>query len=165
MKILFVYLALSVSGLVVFTTSVSAQQSGDEVAIRKVIDDFMLAEDNRDSKAVIAHFVQSPGLYFQVTPGDGRVVLAHGYENVVKIVGGRLQDMANVKPPKHTISRYTTHINGASAWVTFTLTAEMPDGEKVNSCQFSVLEKKAESWKIAAMTWQDYADDKLIEIK
>ncbi|MVM28461.1 hypothetical protein GO755_00350 [Spirosoma sp. HMF4905] len=170
MKVSLLSLFLSVATLIVFTTRSFAQTSGDEAAIRQVLDGMQLAFDKRNIKAFGSLFVQSPNLYYQVAPGGGEMIVAHGYDNMVKMIGHRLKELANEPPTKNTFTQYKTHINGNSAWVTFTLIAELPGGQKVNACQFSVLEKKADNgsaprWKIAAMTWQDYPDGKLVEVK
>lgn len=167
MKTTLLSLLLSAAALTAFTTRVFAQKSGDEAAIRQVIDATQLAVDNRDIKALGVHFIQSPDFYFRVTPSDGNgmVLVANGYDNAIKMIGGHLNDVATVKPPKHTLSQYAVHINGSSAWTTYILTDELPDGQKINACQFSVLEKKAGIWKVAAMTWQDYPGKKLVVVE
>ena len=162
-------LLLALSGLHLTQTFAQTTQA-DEAAIRQVHDDMLMAFDKRDIMAVGSQFVQSPDLYYQVAPGGGVMIVARGYDNMVKMIGSRMKDLANVPPTKNTVTQYVAHISGNSAWVTFTLTDELPDGQKINACQFSVLEKKSDNvsaprWKIAAMTWQDYPDGKLIEVK
>ncbi len=78
MKITLLSLLLSAAALTAFTTRSSAQKSGDEAAIQKVLDASLSTFDKRDLKGFAALFVKSPYLYYQVYTDDGQVIMAQG---------------------------------------------------------------------------------------
>ena len=164
MKTLFILLALSATTLL--ATTVRAQ-SADEKALRKTVDDSRAAFDKRDLNAFVTYFVNSPDLYYQVTTGDHQLILAHGFENMKKMVGGYMKD--NPTPAKAGSFKTTDlrlRVNGNVAF----LSGNSVDSSSNESSQdFIILEKQAGNgsgaqWKISALTAQYYEMGKRIEV-
>ena len=167
MKTILLSLLLSAALLTTFTTCVSAQQSGDEAAVRKTLDASLTTFNKRDLTGFAALFVKSPNLYYQVYTTEGQLIMAQGWEAMTHMVGGYMK--SNPKPSKTAISDYRIHINGNTAWVNATNHSEMA-GQKSQSRDLLIMEKQAGNgsaprWKIAALTSQAYTDKKLVVIK
>ena len=147
------------------TTTVRAQTS-EETAIRKVLDASRTASDQRDLNAFTACFVDSPDLVYQIMTGDHRMIVAHGMENMKKMVGGYFKSVpAPATPVVHQTTDYRVRVNGNMA----TATATMTDGTENSRIQV-VLEKAAQSdgagaWKILTLTGTYYEAGKLTEVK
>ena len=162
MKTLFLLLAFSATTLVATT---ARAQSADEKAIRKTIDDARAAFDKRDLNTFASYFVNSPDLYYQVTTGDHQLILAYGFENMKKMVGGYIKE--NPAPAKAGSFKTTDlrlRVNGNVAF----LTGNSLDSNG-HSQDFIILEKQggngsAPQWKILALTAQSYEMGKRIEI-
>ena len=137
----------------------------DETAIRKVLDDSGIAFSKRDLNAFGSLFIKSPELYYQVYTGDEMVILAHGWEAMTRMVGGYMKDNPPSNDVKMMASDHKLHIDGAAAWVSAHNDWVLPGGKKGFSRDFIVLEKQQGTWKIAALTSQNYAEGKFVEVK
>lgn len=159
MKTLLIVLALSATTLL--ATTVRAQ-SADEKAIRKTIDDSRAAFDKRDLNTFVSYFVNSPDLYYQVSTGDHQIILAHGIENMKKMVGGYMQSHPSAAPAgsfKMTDLRF--RVNGNIAFIT----SNSLDGTtNEHSQDLLVLEKTGGGWKFLALTAQYYETGKRVEV-
>ena len=155
------FLALILIATALTTNTVHAQSSPDEIAIKKVIDASGVAADKRDINAFTACFVNSPDLYYQIMTGTHEVIVAHGMENMKKMVGGYFQSApAPATPSTHQIADYRMRVNGNMA------TATMNDTDnKENSRMQVVLEKADGNWKILTLTGTYYETGKLMEVK
>ncbi len=165
MKTLILTLAgLAATLLAAPQTAVS--QSGDETAIKAVLDASRAAADKRDLNAFTACFVNSPDLVYQIMTGDHRMIIAHGMDNMKKMVGGYYQAVpAPATPVVHQTTDYRVRVNGDMATATTTMT----DGTENSRIQV-VLEKVARSegsgaWKILTLTGTNYEAGKLTEVK
>jgi hypothetical protein len=151
--------------LILIATALTATtvraQSSDETAIKKVIEASGMAAAKRDINAFGACFVNSPDLYYQIMTGDQQLILAHGMENMKKMVGGYFQSVpVSAAPSTHQTSDYRVRVNGNMA----TATLNDIDG-KENSRMQMVLEKADGTWKILTLTGTYYAAGKLMEVK
>ena len=153
-------LTLILAATVLTATTVCAQNA-DEAAIKKVIEASGVAAGKRDLNAFTACFVNSPDLYYQIMTADHQVILAHGMENMKKMVGGYFQTVpASAAPGSHQASDYRMRVNGNMA----TATMNDTDG-KENSRMQMVLEKADGTWKILTLTGTYYEAGKLMEVK
>lgn len=142
-------------------TTARAQSSSDETAIGKVIGASGAAVDKRDLNAFAACFVDSPDLVYQIMTGTHEVIIAHGMENMKKMVGGYFKAVpAPATPAVHQSTDYRVRVNGNMATATMTDT----DGKENNRMQV-VLEKAAEAWKILTLTRTYCEAGKLTEVK
>ena len=170
MKTLLITLALSATTLVV--TTVRAQSAApadrDEKAIRKTVEDARAAFGKRDLNTFASYFVNSPDLYYQVTTGDHQVILAHGFENMKKMVGGYIKD--NPTPDKTDRFKATEPHIRVNGNVAFISANSQDTGKEEHSQDFLVLEKQAGNgsaprWKISVLTAQYYEVGKRVEVK
>ena len=160
MKTTLLSLLLSAAALTTFTTNVSAQKSGDEAAVQRVLDAARSAFDKRDLTGFTDLFVKSPYLYYQVYTSDGQVIMAQGWEAMTHMVGGHMKSNPKPSQTKASMNDPHIHINGNTAWANATNHWEV-DGQKNQSRDLLILEKQGGQWKIAALTSQTYADKKL----
>ena len=172
MKTTLLSLWLSAAALTTFTTSVSAQKSGDEAAIRQLVHDCRLALNKRDLKTFADYFVQLPSLYYQVLTPDNHMLMARGWEAMTHMVGGHMKNDPQDFPADPTPTPMTdTHIQirENTAWLDGTTYWES-GGKKWYSRDLAILEKQADNgsaprWKVAALTTQTYSEGKLVVIK
>ncbi|GAB3642818.1 YybH family protein [Spirosoma arcticum] len=176
MKTLFIVLVLSATALL--TTTVRAQSArtapgdrdekrsdrsaGAASAIRKTFDDSRAAFDKRDLNAFVSYFVSSPDSYFQVSTADRQVILAHGIENIKKMVGGYMQSHPSAAPAgSFKTSDLRVRVHGNVAFMTGN---SLDSTTNEHSQDFIILEKQGEAWKISALTAQYYETGKRIEV-
>jgi ketosteroid isomerase-like protein len=162
MKILRLALFFSVISL---TSAFAQNKTADETAIRKTLSDCRSAFDKKDLNTFTTFFVKSTDLYYQIYAGGQMIILAHGYEAMTHMVGGYMKDNPQPNTDKIIETDYRVHINGNTAWVSANNEYQAPDGKKAFSRGFIILEKQQSTWKIAALTSQEYAEGKLIEVK
>ncbi len=164
MKTMLLSLLLSVTTLMVSSTALFAQKSGDETAIRKVLTESGAAFDKRDLTGFASYFVKSPDLYYQVSTADGQLIVAHGWEAMTHMVGAHMKNVADDFKGKHSASDFMVHTSGTMAWVTATSHWDLANG-KSNGSDLLILEKQSGQWKIIALTTQTYTDGKLVVVK
>lgn len=157
-------IALFLSAMV-FTPVFAQNKVADETAVRKVVDDVGTAFIKKDLNAFGSFFVKSPELYCQVYTEDGMVILAHGWEAMTRMMGNSMKDNSPSSDAKMMASDYKIHIKGAAAWLSSHTDWVLPGGKKGFSRDFIVLEKQQGTWKIAALTSQNYAEGKFVEVK
>lgn len=161
---------MSVAMLTLFSTVSRAQTTEipnrDAIAIRSIIADSQAAFEKRDLNGFASYFLNSPKLYYQVMTGDHQVILAHGFENMKKMVGGYMQNNPKpATPGSFIMTDQRIRVMGNVAL----LTGDSTDSDE-RSQNFIVLEKvdgtgSAPQWKISALTAQYYEAGKRIEIK
>lgn len=172
MKTILLSLLLSAAALTTFTTNVSAQKSGDEATIKRVLYDCRLAFNKRDLKAFSSHFIKSPNLYYQVRTADNQLLMARGWEAMTHMVGGHMKNDPKGFPANPTpLPSTDTHvqIRGNTAWIDETNHWESA-GKTWLSRDLVILEKQADNssmprWKIAVLTNQTYTDKQLVVVK
>ncbi|MBC8111334.1 MAG: nuclear transport factor 2 family protein [Verrucomicrobia bacterium] len=151
--------------LITLTAAFAQNKTADETAIRKTLTDARAAYDKKDLSAFTAFFVKSPDLYFQIYAERQMIILAHGWEAMNRMEGGYMKENPQPNTDKIIETAYKVYINGNTAWVSSTNEYQAPDGKKSFSQDFIVLEKQQGIWKIAALTSQNYAEGKLVEVK
>ena len=174
MKTLFIVFALSATALL--STTVRAQSAGtpdqdekrsDVSVIRKTVDDARSALDKRDLNAFTSYFVKSANLYYEVTPGlpDKDLAIAHGWENMTKMINGYMLANPNPNTLPYVMSDYRAQINGNAAFLNADGYDMMTDGKKNMWRLFVVLTRQSGTWKIASLLVHNYGEGRLLEIK
>lgn len=168
MKTLFISLVLSATALMATTVRAQSDRSAGAVSdIRKTIDDSRAAFDKRDLNAFTNYFVNSPNLYYQVSTVDHQVILAHGIENMKKMVGGYMQSHPTpAKAGSFKTTDLRLRVNGNIA---FLMGNSLDSNTNEHSQDFLALEKQAGNgstprWKILALTAQYYETEKRVDV-
>ncbi len=155
-------LLLTVSAL---TTTVRAQTTGtpdsDKTAINKVVADSRVAFDKRDLNAFASLFLNSPDLYYQILTGDQQMIVAHGIENMKKMVGGYFKSVPTpAMPGSYAVTDVRVLVRGNTAYVTGN-----GQEDKAMSRDFVTLEKTDGAWKITSLIGTYYGTGKFTEVK
>src|SRR5438128_2053872 len=95
MKTILLSMLLAVATLSASTTVTLAQHSGEEVAIQKVLTTSFNAFIERDLNGHGTYFVKSPDLFYQVYTADGQLLVAHGWEAMMHMVGAHMKNDPN----------------------------------------------------------------------
>lgn len=133
----------------------------DEVAIRKTIDALWPSFEKHDLTTFGSFFKNSPDLYYQVNTPDNRLIVAHGWENMKKMIGGYFQNTPiAAQPATFSATESRIRVAGNTAVVTENIDV---NGQK--SLHLVTLEKMAGVWKITAFMGESYVADKLIVVK
>ncbi len=158
-------LALLLTVATLTTTTVRAQNAGtpdrDETAIKKVVDDSRVAFDKRDLNAFASQFLNSPDLYYQILTGEQQMIVAHGIENMKKMVGGYFKAMpTSATPGSYAVTDVRVLVRGNTA----TVTANGQE-DKAMSRDFMTLEKTWGMWKITSLIGTYNGTAKITEVK
>ncbi len=166
MKTILLSLALSAVALMANPTTTHAQ-SGDETAIRKVIDDLRVAFKKRDLPAFSNCFTKSADLYSESTPGLPTVdlMVTHGYDTWIKGVSDYFKLVPTPGTSTFSSTDFRLRVNDTSAYASDGAIETMLDGTKNMSRVFYVFEKQDGTWKIASLISHGYRDGKLVESK
>jgi ketosteroid isomerase-like protein len=147
------------------TTTVRAQTVGtldlNETTIQKVLADSRVAFDRRDLTTFAGYFLNTPDLYYQILTGEQQMIVAHGIENMKKMVGGYFKAVPTpATPGSYAVSDMRVRVRGNTAYATAN-----GQEDKAMSRDFMTLEKINGEWKITTLIGTYYGSGKFTEVK
>ena len=139
----------------------SETRTSDVSAIRAVVERSRVAFDKRDLMAFADNFVNSPDLYYQILTGEQQMIVAHGTENMKKMVGGYFKAVPTpATPGSYAITDVRVRVRGNTAYITAN-----GQEDKAMSRDFMTLEKTDNAWKITSLIGTYYGTGKFTEVK
>lgn len=141
MKTILLSLMLLLIGTVSFAQSKTA--SADEVAIKKVIEDEVEYNRQRNLEKWLNCYAKSEDIVFGFVPG-----MIRGYNDVAKGVKTSIEKNPQTSKDTGVISDYRIRQQGNTAFVTCIQIETAPDGTQTQWNKAEYLEKQNGEWKI-----------------